>query len=259
MVVDLAVEDDPVAVGGLAHGLMTGLAQIDDGQAPVRQSHPLIGRPPQPRVVRAAMGHGVPTGQEPILLGHRSRRGDAVETAHQVVACGVAGRKHPAGTTDAPAFEAVTYPAYVNSLDKGLLRRYNRSSGSGVRASRQLTTSIKCKTLRVHFYHRSNAGTTVRRLPGKSMHTRRRPAAAAKCSLKTAGTGSSLTDVIFSPTTRMESEPATCCSTLSSLSSSQSCSTRSGLLRADATGRDGASSFSHHSSSTDGGIGDSSS
>ena len=55
MVVDLAVEDDGQLCIGGHHGLMTGGAQIEDGQAAVTHAGLLVGREPQAFVVRATV------------------------------------------------------------------------------------------------------------------------------------------------------------------------------------------------------------
>ena len=60
MVIDLTVEDDLQRPVLIAHGLSSGIREIDDGKPPVCQAHAAVGRNPQPGAIRPAMDHGLP-------------------------------------------------------------------------------------------------------------------------------------------------------------------------------------------------------
>ncbi len=63
-IINFAVEHHPQGAVRGGHGLGPRLAQIDDGQAPVGQGQPAVGRGPQAGPVRTPWLHGVANLQD---------------------------------------------------------------------------------------------------------------------------------------------------------------------------------------------------
>ena len=67
IVVDLAVEDHPVAAVGGPHRLMATLRQVDDGQPLVAQSDIVVGV--EALVIRPTVGDALSSARHPGLIG----------------------------------------------------------------------------------------------------------------------------------------------------------------------------------------------
>ena len=72
MIVDFSVEDELITLGGRDHRLMTGRAQIDDGQPQVPKRHADFTIRPTPLAVRTPMGdslrHGFQGAERDVLV-----------------------------------------------------------------------------------------------------------------------------------------------------------------------------------------------
>ena len=64
MVINFTIKDHLQRAILIAHGLSSGIGKIDDGKPPMRQTHPAVGRNPQPGAIRPAMHHGLPHTDE---------------------------------------------------------------------------------------------------------------------------------------------------------------------------------------------------
>ena len=71
MIVDFAVENDPVAGFRVVHRLRPCRAEIDDRQAPVCQPHALVVGNPQPRAIRPARDHALAYAHQLRLIYRR--------------------------------------------------------------------------------------------------------------------------------------------------------------------------------------------
>ena len=81
-VVDLAVEGDAELARGIEHRLMSGRREVDDRQAAVSKPDATVGGPPESRVIRTAMGHGVAHRLQRQRLGDRRSGEDSDDSAH---------------------------------------------------------------------------------------------------------------------------------------------------------------------------------
>ena len=72
MIVDFAVEHDPVAGFGIVHRLRACRAEIDDCKTPVGKPHALVVGNPQPCIIRPARDHAFAYAHQ---LGLVYRRG----------------------------------------------------------------------------------------------------------------------------------------------------------------------------------------
>src|ERR1700733_14688487 len=64
MVINFTIEDHLQRPILIAHGLSSRIRKIDDGEPPMCQAHPAVGRNPQSGAIRPAMHHGIAHSDE---------------------------------------------------------------------------------------------------------------------------------------------------------------------------------------------------
>lgn len=96
VIVDLAVEADPVAGFGVKHGLRAAFAQVDDGKAAMSEADAPVGGHPQAGAIRTARDHRVTHAQKLGFVdgGASARYAKAPAIPHMVQLSVSEGRCH---------------------------------------------------------------------------------------------------------------------------------------------------------------------